>query len=103
MTLLSMLGGFFLIVAGSGLGLLVVLLGGLQFVLLWGLWTVRSWAWTWSMVLYGLNLVLQVLNLAVGNVEYVLAIPVTGAIVWYLYSKRSLYRESRSTAAATSV
>lgn len=103
--LLSVLGGLALLASGSGLGfglgLLVLVLSGLQFVLLWGLWTVRSWAWTWSMVLYGLNLVLGVLNLLIGSPEYVLGVLITAAIMWYLYSKRSLYRDSRSKATAS--
>lgn len=57
-----------------------------QAIVLYGLWTLQPWAWTWAMVFLGLNLLASIVT-----------VQVIGAIVgllllWYIGSKRSLYR-----------
>lgn len=107
LTLFAVLFGVVLLASGSGAGVLagLVVLGlsALQFVVLWGLWTVQPWGWTLAMVLYGLNAVLQVLNLVLGDVGALLGLPITLGIMAYVYSKRDVYRGPSGGASMRSV
>lgn len=108
--------GFTLFLSG-GLGMLYGLLVlGLttgQVAILYGLWTVRGWAWGWALILYGLwivrgwawgwawewALILHGLNVllqgwqayAEGRQEAFLALFVSAGIIAYIYSKREVY------------
>ena len=77
----------FVLSAAEGLFLLILLVSlGLCFVALYGLWTLESWGWTLYLVLQG--------TVALGEVIRfdILPLAITVLLMWYVYSKRDLYR-----------
>jgi len=78
---------FLVLSAAEGLFLLILLVSlGLCFVALYGLWTLESWGWTLYLVLQG--------TVALGEVIRfdILPLAITVLLMWYVYSKRDLYR-----------
>jgi hypothetical protein len=78
-------------IAGQGgafvlLGLLVLVLSVAQVVVLIGLWTLQSWAWSWALVLYGLNVLLRFFQ------SDLLGAAISFVIIGYLVSKEEYYR-----------
>lgn len=84
---LAAMGGVGLVVGAVGVVLSVV-----QLLVVYGLWTLRSWGWTVTMVVFSLDVLLDVVRLVVGSVSAVLGILVGGIVLWYVYGKRDLYR-----------
>ena len=72
----SFLGGFFLGIVG----IFLVILGAFGFVLAWGLWTGRSWAWTITIITTIIGLISALLTLPRGIVVLIL----DGLILYYL-------------------
>ena len=79
-------------VAGSGLatilGVLLLIYGVLSLVLGYGFWTVKPWAWTLGIGLYGAGIVLNVLqyiNDSTQLVSAIISIAISVAILWYLF------------------
>ena len=91
---LAGLGGF---VAASGaagggfaavLGVLLLLYGVLAFILGYGFWTLKPWAWTLGVGLQGASIalnILQFINDADQLVSAIISIAITAAILWYLF------------------
>ncbi|WP_435101687.1 hypothetical protein [Halarchaeum sp. P4] len=48
---------------GAALGLALLALTAAHAAVLWGLWTMRPWAWTGAMVFYGLSIVVSLVRL----------------------------------------
>ncbi|WP_440007724.1 DUF2127 domain-containing protein [Halomicrococcus sp. SG-WS-1] len=84
---LAAMGGAGLVVGAVGVVLSVV-----QLLVVYGLWTLRSWGWTVTMVVFSLDVLLDVVRLVVGSVSAVLGILVGGIVLWYVYGERDLYR-----------
>lgn len=104
-SLLALLGGVALVglsgqAAGgasgliAGLGLLVLVLAVAQLVALYGLINLTSWGYTWTMGLYGLSIVLNLVSIASGAGNQVVALLVNLVIVGYLYSVRDVFGAS---------
>ncbi|WP_435361004.1 DUF2127 domain-containing protein [Haloarchaeobius sp. DFWS5] len=74
----------------------------IDFAIVWGLWTVKSWAWTGAMVLYTLGLLTSLLQLAVGDlVSGGFGLFVGLLIVGYVYSVRDVYKGQSASAQGT--
>lgn len=81
----------------GALGPVMILLGLANFPMIYGLWTVKSWGWTLAMVLYGINILANLLQLTTG-LGALVGLTVSIVIIWYIYSKRDLYAsESQET------
>jgi hypothetical protein len=76
----------------SVLGTVSVVVSLLYLPIVVGLWNLSAWAWTAYLVLGGIGLVMEVFTLLLGDVSAILGILIQGAILLYVYSKRSLYR-----------
>ncbi len=72
----SFLGGFFLGIVG----IFLVILGAFGFVLAWGLWTGKSWAWTITIITTIIGLISALLTLPGGIVGLILDV----LILYYL-------------------
>ncbi|AFZ74413.1 hypothetical protein [Natronobacterium gregoryi] len=71
----------------AGLGLLFLALTGAYLVVIYGLWTVQPWGWTWGMIVFVFG---AVMDLFQGEV---LSLLISLVIIAYLYSKRDYYRD----------
>lgn len=60
---------------------------------IYGLWTLQSWAWTWALVLFGADLLFNLLGIINGDVSGIAGALVSLLILGYIYSKRELYAQ----------
>jgi hypothetical protein len=99
LAVLEILGGLALLLGGAGLAIvgavlgsgLVAALGGLSvilglvsFVVAYGLWTGRPWAWTIALVLGGINVLLGIVSIASGGYGSVFGLLISLIIIYYL-------------------
>ncbi|GAA0246464.1 hypothetical protein ACFFQF_05485 [Haladaptatus pallidirubidus] len=77
---------------GIVVGTLAIAFSLAKLVVVWGLWTLQSWAWMLTVVVYGIGLLLDVLNLMTGNLFAIFSIIVGGLLLAYVYSKHDYYR-----------
>jgi len=68
------------------LGVVLAALSVGYFVVLYGLWTLKPWAWTWGMIIFGIDLVIDLLRLDL------LGVLISALLLAYLASKQSLYQ-----------
>ena len=88
--ILTAIGG--LIFLGSGLGLLIIgfgfillVLGIAYLVMAYGLWNGRGWAWTITLILSVIGIIVAIATIVVGNVSAVINIIIHGVVIYYLY------------------
>jgi len=51
----------------------------------YGLWNGKRWAWTITLILSGIGIILGIASIAVGNIGGVFHIIINGVIIYYLY------------------
>jgi hypothetical protein len=83
---------FFSSPLGFVVGGIVVVLALAKLVVVWGLWTLQSWAWTLTMVVWGFGFLMDVLRLFTGNLAAIFGIVIGGLLLAYVYSKREYYK-----------
>lgn len=66
----------------SVFGVVLLLIGIAGFIVSWGLWTGRGWAWTLAFVLAVIGIVLGILRISQGGI---LDLILNGLIAWYLW------------------
>jgi lysylphosphatidylglycerol synthetase-like protein (DUF2156 family) len=64
----------------------------------WGLWSGKGWAWTLTVVLMILGLIVSVAEIASGSYSNVISLVVGALILWYLYRPpvRDFFEEERA-------
>ena len=87
---LTAIGG--LIFLGSGLVLLIVGIGvillalGIAYlVMAYGLWNGRGWAWTITLILSVIGIVVAIASIVAGNVSAIISIIIHAVVIYYLY------------------
>jgi hypothetical protein len=100
--LLSLLAGTAFLASGTVLGgfagLLVLGLAFVQAGILWGLWTVKRWAWGAAVVFYSLGVLLAFVDILAGDLGAVVRLLLGAAVVAYVYSTQSVYRREGAPA-----
>ena len=88
--ILTAIGG--LIFLGSGLVLLIVGIGvillalGIAYlVMAYGLWNGRGWAWTITLILSAIGIVVAIASIVAGNVSAIISIIIHAVVIYYLY------------------
>ena len=88
--ILTAIGG--LIFLGSGLVLLIVGIGvillalGIAYlVMAYGLWKGRGWAWTITLILSVIGIIVAIASIVAGNVGAIISIIIHGVVIYYLY------------------
>ena len=76
----SFLGGGILAIGG-----IVIAIGILSFVVAYGLLKGRRWAWTLTVILSIISIVLAAISIAAGSVPSIISIIISGIILYYLY------------------
>ncbi len=76
----SFLGGGILAIGG-----IVIAIGILSFVVAYGLLKGRCWAWTLTVILSIISIVLAAISIAAGSIPSIISIIVSGIILYYLY------------------
>jgi len=94
--LLAILGGIAFL--GSGIGTLILIplmgifigsglfiLGLAYFLMAYGLWKARSWAWTLTLILSGIGIIVGIGSIIVGNIGSIFHIIINAIVIYYLY------------------
>src|SRR3712207_325404 len=76
----SLLGGI-----GIAFGIVLLALAIVSFVVAYGLLKGLGWAWTVTIVLSIISIILNVISIAAGNVASIISIIISGIILYYLY------------------
>jgi len=76
----SFLGGGILAIGG-----ILIATGILSFVVAYGLLKGRRWAWTLTVILSIISIVLAAISIAAGSVPSIISIIISGIILYYLY------------------
>lgn len=87
--------------SASGWGLILVIVSTFLFFIslgklavAYGLLTFQSWGWTWTMILVGFGLVLDVVQLLSGEVAVVISMGISGCVLWYVYAQKDHFKSS---------
>jgi hypothetical protein len=75
--------GAVLLVVGIGFALIAISIA--YFVMAYGLWNGKRWAWTITLILSGIGIILGIASVAAGSVGAVFHIIINGVIIYYLY------------------
>jgi uncharacterized membrane protein len=76
----SLVGGGLLAIGG-----ILIAIGILSFVVSYGLLKGRTWAWTLTVVLSIISIVLNVISIAAGNIAGLVSVIISGIILYYLF------------------
>jgi hypothetical protein len=94
--LLAILGGIAFLVSGLGTLVLIPLIGiflgsglfilGLAYFLMaYGLWKGKGWAWTLTLILSGIGIIVGIGSIVVGNIGSIFHTIINAIIIYYLY------------------
>jgi hypothetical protein len=94
--LLAILGGIAFLVSGLGtlvlipligifLGSGLLILGLAYFLMAYGLWKGKGWAWTLTLILSGIGIIVGIGSIVVGNIGSIFHIIINAIIIYYLY------------------
>lgn len=79
------MGGPVFAAIGAFAGIIFLVLGALYFVVGFGLWTLKSWAWMLAVILAGIGLALNLLQALSGEiVGGTFGLIVNGVVLWYM-------------------
>jgi lysylphosphatidylglycerol synthetase-like protein (DUF2156 family) len=76
----SLVGGGILAIGG-----ILIAIGILSFVVAYGLLKGRRWAWTLTVILSIISIVLAAISIAAGSIPSITSITISGIILYYLY------------------
>ncbi|HEY7733202.1 MAG TPA: hypothetical protein VIB07_00245 [Nitrososphaera sp.] len=71
--------------AAIAVGIILIILGIISFIVAYGLMKGMSWAWTLTVVLSIIGIVLNAISLASGNFGGIISIIISAIILYYLY------------------
>ncbi|HEY3992241.1 MAG TPA: hypothetical protein VGM01_05090 [Ktedonobacteraceae bacterium] len=85
--ILGIIGGIFLLGASATAGIITLILGVLELVLAWGLWTLQSWAFWATVIIEVLALINSIFAFMQGNVTNgIVGIIIALVILIYLFA-----------------
>jgi hypothetical protein len=70
---------------GIAVGGILIILGIISFIVAWGLLKGKSWAWTVTVILSVISIVIGIISLVGGNFGSIINIIIAGIIIYYLY------------------
>jgi hypothetical protein len=72
-------------IAGIVIGGILVIIGLAYFVMAYGLWNGKKWAWTITLILSTIGIILGIASIAIGNVGALFQIIINAIVIYYLY------------------
>jgi uncharacterized membrane protein (DUF2068 family) len=90
LAILTIIGGIALLSIGAalvviGIGVALIVLGIAYFVMAYGLWKGKRWAWTITLILSVIGIILGIASIATGNVGAIIHIIINAVVIYYLY------------------
>jgi uncharacterized membrane protein HdeD (DUF308 family) len=88
--ILMIISGIALISVGAaliviGIGVVPIALGIASFVMAYGLWKGKGWAWTITLILSVISIISGIVSIATGNVGAIIHIIINAVVIYYLY------------------
>ena len=85
--------------AASLIGVVLVFVALLYLVLGWGLWSGKGWAWTVSMILAGVGIIISLISLLRGGLGSLIVLILDAIIIYYLLTPhvRTFFGEYKQT------
>ncbi|MDQ4014204.1 MAG: hypothetical protein M3136_00360 [Thermoproteota archaeon] len=88
--ILTIIGGLIFLASGLvllivGIGIILLALGIAYLVMAYGLWKGKGWAWTITLILSAIGIVVALISIAAGNIGAILSIVIHGVVIYYLY------------------
>lgn len=80
MALAGLVGG-----AGIAVGGILIILGIISFIVAWGLLKGKGWAWSLTLILSIISIIIGIVSLAAANFGSIINIIIAGIIIYYLY------------------
>jgi hypothetical protein len=80
LALAGLLGG-----AGVAVGGILIILGIISFIVAWGLLKGKSWAWSVTVILSIISIIIGIVSMVAGNFGSIVNIIIAGIIIYYLY------------------
>ena len=77
---LFVLGGFMGVVGG-----MLIVIGIASFVVAWGLFTGKGWAWIVTIIITIISIILNIILIIFGTFESIIGLIINGIIIYYLY------------------
>src|ERR671918_2643634 len=68
-----------------GIGVILVILGIASFVMAYGLWKGKGWAWTITLILSAIGIIVAIVSIILGNVAAIINAIIHGIVIYYLY------------------
>ncbi|MGH9990307.1 MAG: hypothetical protein ACREAS_07715 [Nitrososphaera sp.] len=81
--LIFLASGLFLLIIG--IGIILLALGIAYLVMAYGLWKGKGWAWTITLILSAIGIVVALISIAAGNIGAIFSIVIHGVVIYYLY------------------
>ena len=75
----------FLGAGGVAVGGILIILGIISFIVAWGLLKGKAWAWTVTLILSIISLILGVVSVVAGSFGSIINIIIAAIIIYYLY------------------
>jgi hypothetical protein len=87
---LTAIGGIIFLASGAvllliGIGIIFLALGIVFLVMAYGLWNGKPWAWTITLILSVIGIILAIISISFGNIGSILSIILHGVVIYYLY------------------
>jgi uncharacterized membrane protein HdeD (DUF308 family) len=88
--ILTIIGGILFLFSGLvlliiGIGIILLALGIAYFVMAYGLWNGRGWAWTITLILSVIGIIIAIVSTAAGNVATIINVIIYAIVIYYLY------------------
>jgi uncharacterized membrane protein (DUF2068 family) len=88
--ILTIIGGIALLSIGAvlfviGIGVVLVILGIAYLVMAYGLWKGKRWAWTITLIISVISIIVGIASIATGNFGTIIHIIINAVVIYYLY------------------
>jgi uncharacterized membrane protein HdeD (DUF308 family) len=88
--ILTIIGGIIFLASGIvlliiGIGIILLALGIAYLVMAYGLWKGKGWAWTITLILSAIGIIVALVSIAFGNVAAIINVIIHGIVIYYLY------------------
>jgi len=88
--ILMVIGGLIFLASGLvllliGVGIILLALGIAYMVMAYGLWKGKGWAWTITLILSAIGIILAIVSIATGNVTAIVSAVIQGVVIYYLF------------------
>jgi uncharacterized membrane protein HdeD (DUF308 family) len=88
--ILTLIGGIIFLASGLvlliiGIGIILLALGIAYLVMAYGLWKGKGWAWTITLILSAIGIIVAIVSIVLGNVAAIINAIIHGIVIYYLY------------------